>query len=42
MPTRNVNVSTKENPYGTAEGQDISSVSETMWRRLYRVGRPRS
>ena len=42
MPTRNVNVSTKENPYGTAEGQDISSVSETMWRRLYRLGRPRS
>jgi hypothetical protein len=37
-----VNVSTKENPYGTSEGQDISSISENMWRRWYRLGKPRS
>ena len=42
MPTRNVNVSTKENPYGTSEGQDISSVGENMWRRWYRLGKPRA
>jgi len=37
-----VNVSTKENPYGTAEGQDISSIGESMWRRWYRLGKPRA
>jgi hypothetical protein len=32
----------KENPFGTAQGQDVVSVSESFWSRLFREGRERS
>lgn len=38
MPTRNVNLNNKENPFGTLEGQEIVSTSENFWARLRRIG----
>lgn len=32
----------RENPFGTAYGQDVVSVSESFWARLSREGRPRN
>jgi len=40
MPSRNVNVNNRENPFGTLEGQEIVSTSETFWARLGRLGTP--
>jgi len=39
---RNVNVNNLENPFATAEGQQVVSTSENFWARLNRIGRPRS
>lgn len=42
---RNVNIRNsdfRENPLGTAEGQEVVSISETFWHRLAREGRPRN
>lgn len=32
----------QENPFGTAEGQGVISISESFWARLFREGRPRN
>jgi hypothetical protein len=39
---RNVNVNNLENPFGTYEGQQVTSTSENFWARLARLGRMRS
>lgn len=42
MPKRNVNISNRENPYNTYNGQDAVSITESFGARLWKEGRSRS